>query len=86
MKITIKTFLFQENSTLDAEQFAQLKFRNQGETVATVQGNIRLYPGDEVDLSFDQTGVVIDQAFVIKFEAQAGKKNSVVAVAGVLTK
>ncbi len=83
-KITIKTFLLQEDGTLDKEQFVSLQFRNQGETPATVQGNILLQPGESVNVTFYHPDVVIDQAFVIRFDSQTGKKNSVIVIAGVL--
>lgn len=83
-KITIKTFLIQENGIIDKEQFVSLQFRNQGETTATVQGNILLQPGETVNMSFYQPDVVIDQSFVVRFDSQAGKKNNVVVIAGVM--
>ncbi len=83
-KITIKTFLLQENGIVDKERFVSLQFRNQGETPATVQGNIVLQPGETVNLSFNDQEVVIDQPFVVRFDGLAGKKNSVVVIAGVL--
>lgn len=83
-KITIKTFLIQENGIIDKEQFVSLQFRNQGETPATVQGNILIQPGESVNMTFYQPDIVIDQSFVIRFDSQPGKKNSVAAIAGVL--
>ncbi len=83
-KITIKTFLLQENGIVDKERFVSLQFRNQGETPATVQGNIVLQPGETVNLSFNDQEVVIDQPFVVRFDGLPGKKNSVVVIAGVL--
>lgn len=84
-KITIKTFLIQENGIIDKEQFVSLQFRNQGETPATVQGNILIQPGESVNMTFYQPDIVIDQSFVIRFDSIIGRKNNVVVIAGVLT-
>lgn len=83
-KITVKTFLLQENGTVDKERFAFIQFRNQGETPATVQGNILLQPGESVQIPYIEPYVVFDQTFIVRFVSQSGKRNEVCVIAGVL--
>lgn len=65
-KVSYKTELYRNNSLIRPDGFSCITFKNQGNTIVTIDNSIELQPGESIYFN-EKPYVVIDSNVVVNF-------------------
>lgn len=87
-KVSYKTELYRNNSLIRPDGFSCITFKNQGNTIVTIDNSIELQPGESIYFN-EKPYVVIDSNVVVNFGDIVGeetvKNNKLVVITSFYT-